>query len=373
MSPDEMLQQAVAAAQAGDAAGARRILSELVRQHPREARAWYLLSQVVEQPERAEYCLKKVLEIDPQNAKARQRLETLKTGSPPAAPHPAPHPTPPPAAPEVRPARVQATSTPAPAQPAASPSTTPGQVKLPPWLATSPEQAAPIHPLVEPPASGQSTWLAGTTSHGNSALTGSKTAGNSSSYAEREVIQGIPSTYKPPEIPGAIEAEPPAEPVRPAGAQKAAKKRKEKKDYFGVIWWVGGIVSVVCVCCLIAFMFGPQILLERYLGSQLGIPGQTIPGSQSIQPADSYRVMYKIEGTGPARVSYTNSQGKTISKSVNLPYTNTMTMPGQSVPSIMAQSLERTSTHCAIEVNGTEATRDTMRRSGITMCYVQLP
>lgn len=75
---DDLIQQAITQAKAGDRPQARKILAQVVKQAPGSARAWYLLSQVVDSPQQAEYCLKKVLEIDPANARARQRLQALE-------------------------------------------------------------------------------------------------------------------------------------------------------------------------------------------------------------------------------------------------------------------------------------------------------
>lgn len=88
---EQLLQQAFSLAKVGQRTEAKKILSQLVRDDPRNARAWYILSQVVEQPERQIFCLKKVLEIDPGNTKAVQRLQKLHDEAfpdfaPPSAP-----------------------------------------------------------------------------------------------------------------------------------------------------------------------------------------------------------------------------------------------------------------------------------------------
>jgi tetratricopeptide (TPR) repeat protein len=83
---DQLIQQALAAARTGDKTAARQALSQAVRQDPQNAHAWYLLSQVVEQPNRVIYCLEKVLKIDPSNEQAAKRLKSLQPidSSPPA-------------------------------------------------------------------------------------------------------------------------------------------------------------------------------------------------------------------------------------------------------------------------------------------------
>lgn len=74
----ELIQQAVTQAKAGNKPEARKILAQVVKQAPGSARAWYLLSQMVDSQEQAEYCLNKVLEIEPGNARAAQRLQALR-------------------------------------------------------------------------------------------------------------------------------------------------------------------------------------------------------------------------------------------------------------------------------------------------------
>ena len=72
---EQLMQTAMAEAKLGNKKKAKEILAGVVRQEPGNARAWYLLSQVVEQPVQAEDCLKRVLAIEPDNQQARERLE----------------------------------------------------------------------------------------------------------------------------------------------------------------------------------------------------------------------------------------------------------------------------------------------------------
>jgi cytochrome c-type biogenesis protein CcmH/NrfG len=59
---------------------AEEIQAEVVRQEPGNTRAWYLLSQEVEQPAQGVDCLKRVLAIDPDNVQAkRDELRRLRT------------------------------------------------------------------------------------------------------------------------------------------------------------------------------------------------------------------------------------------------------------------------------------------------------
>ena len=115
MADEAVIQQAVGAANAGDQAAARQLLMQVLRADPHSARAWYLLSQVVEQKERQIYCLEKTLELQPDLAAAQNRLRALR-GEPgaepegpaaapvqtaPVAPATDPRPAPAPAAPAV--------------------------------------------------------------------------------------------------------------------------------------------------------------------------------------------------------------------------------------------------------------------------------
>lgn len=75
---EQKIQEAIQAARSGDKETARKILSQVVRSEPNNARAWYLLSQVIEDDEKAVFCLEQVLKIDPNNTQARERLEKYR-------------------------------------------------------------------------------------------------------------------------------------------------------------------------------------------------------------------------------------------------------------------------------------------------------
>lgn len=76
---DELINKAISQAKSGNKDEAKQLLSQAVRQEPGNVRAWYLLSQVVDNNEHAEFCLNKVLSIQPDNVQARQKLEQLRT------------------------------------------------------------------------------------------------------------------------------------------------------------------------------------------------------------------------------------------------------------------------------------------------------
>lgn len=92
---DETLHQAAELLAGGKYDEGRSLLARYLRQNPNSEEAWYLLSLAVSEREKHVYCLQQVLRVNPNNEKARQRLEKL-TGARPAAPAP-PQPTPGPA------------------------------------------------------------------------------------------------------------------------------------------------------------------------------------------------------------------------------------------------------------------------------------
>ncbi|MBN1668831.1 MAG: hypothetical protein JW862_17195 [Anaerolineales bacterium] len=85
MADQQAIEQAKQAIQLGNHPQALSILRGLLKQQPRHLQAWLLLSEVVEQPEHAIQCLERVLQLDSDNAEARQKLARLQT-PPPSAP-----------------------------------------------------------------------------------------------------------------------------------------------------------------------------------------------------------------------------------------------------------------------------------------------
>lgn len=77
MDINQLIQQAMDAGKVGDRAKAKQLLSQVIKQDPHSARAWYMLSQVVDEESQIVYCLQKVLAIQPDNQRARARLEQL--------------------------------------------------------------------------------------------------------------------------------------------------------------------------------------------------------------------------------------------------------------------------------------------------------
>ena len=75
------IEQATALAQQGESEAAVALLSQLIQRDASNVAAWLALSDVVDDPERAEYCLQKVLNLDPGNSAALERLSESKGGS----------------------------------------------------------------------------------------------------------------------------------------------------------------------------------------------------------------------------------------------------------------------------------------------------
>jgi tetratricopeptide (TPR) repeat protein len=74
----ELLERGIAAAQEGNRELARRLLKQVVDQDERNARAWFWLSGVVDDPNNREVCLQHVLELEPDNVAAYEALQALR-------------------------------------------------------------------------------------------------------------------------------------------------------------------------------------------------------------------------------------------------------------------------------------------------------
>lgn len=78
------LQQAIVAARAGRTDIAQSLLTQLIREKPDEANAWFLLGNIVEDPERQALYLHKTLELEPEHAIAKRRLVQIENEAIPA-------------------------------------------------------------------------------------------------------------------------------------------------------------------------------------------------------------------------------------------------------------------------------------------------
>jgi hypothetical protein len=78
---NEKVQQAIVATRAGQKRAAQRLLTEVLKEDPENAQAWFLLSHLVDAKEKQVAYLGKTLALDPQHQKAKQRLARLKAES----------------------------------------------------------------------------------------------------------------------------------------------------------------------------------------------------------------------------------------------------------------------------------------------------
>jgi pimeloyl-ACP methyl ester carboxylesterase len=74
MTTEELLRAGIAAAKAGDAAQASKLLIQVVQSDPNSELGWLWLGFCRTVPEQREYCFRRVLAINPQNADARRQL-----------------------------------------------------------------------------------------------------------------------------------------------------------------------------------------------------------------------------------------------------------------------------------------------------------
>lgn len=80
-APQQEIEQAKALAQQGNSQAAIASLSKLIQRDANNVEAWLALADVVEEPDRVEFCLQRVLSLDPGNVAAREKLSELKGAS----------------------------------------------------------------------------------------------------------------------------------------------------------------------------------------------------------------------------------------------------------------------------------------------------
>jgi len=76
---EDLLQEGIAAFQAGDRTKARELLNEVVKIDPENEQAWYYLAASESNPTLRKQYLQTVLEINPGNAKAREVLDRIQS------------------------------------------------------------------------------------------------------------------------------------------------------------------------------------------------------------------------------------------------------------------------------------------------------
>jgi hypothetical protein len=88
---NKLTQEGIRLFQAGEKQKAARILALALQRDTHDEEAWYWLSACVDDLEKKRYCLRRVLQINPGNAKARRRLSRLDDLPEPEAILPAPY------------------------------------------------------------------------------------------------------------------------------------------------------------------------------------------------------------------------------------------------------------------------------------------
>lgn len=74
----DKLQQAIQATRSGDKKNAQFLLTQAIQEEPDNPQSWYLLSLLVDDEEKKKTYLTKVLDLDPEHAKAHQQMLNLK-------------------------------------------------------------------------------------------------------------------------------------------------------------------------------------------------------------------------------------------------------------------------------------------------------
>jgi len=87
---NEKLEQAIAATRNGDKRQAQLQLTQLLEEDPGQVQAWYLLSLLVDSPEKQLTFLGKTLALDPNHAQAKERLANLTAAEVTPSPTPLP-------------------------------------------------------------------------------------------------------------------------------------------------------------------------------------------------------------------------------------------------------------------------------------------
>lgn len=116
----ELRQQGIAAAKAGQKDEARHLLQQSIRLEPNSEAAWLWLASVARETREREFCLQKILEINPNNETANKALEQLQQEQAASAP-PTPSPASAPAMPSSAPASSASARAPQSAAPVNAP------------------------------------------------------------------------------------------------------------------------------------------------------------------------------------------------------------------------------------------------------------
>jgi len=86
MSEEELLKAGISAARSGDMARASSLFAQTVKENPSSERGWFLLGMSCSAPDQREYCLRRVLALNPNNPEAIKQLAGLSKPAPATPP-----------------------------------------------------------------------------------------------------------------------------------------------------------------------------------------------------------------------------------------------------------------------------------------------
>ncbi len=86
MSEEEILKAGISAAKSGDRTKAGSLFAQVVKLNPSSEAGWFYLAMCCSTAEQREYCFRRVLEINPNNSQARQKLQEMSKPVPSASP-----------------------------------------------------------------------------------------------------------------------------------------------------------------------------------------------------------------------------------------------------------------------------------------------
>ena len=75
---NDKLQQAITAIKSGDKVTGQQLLAQVIKAEPKNETAWLWMTTLTDDPEKKRYCLKTVLQINPNNEMAKKGLATLE-------------------------------------------------------------------------------------------------------------------------------------------------------------------------------------------------------------------------------------------------------------------------------------------------------
>ena len=78
MQEQELLNAGIDAARSGDRTQAGRIFAQVVKINPSSEKGWFYLGMCLTEPDRREYCFRKVLGLNPNHAEARKQLSAVQ-------------------------------------------------------------------------------------------------------------------------------------------------------------------------------------------------------------------------------------------------------------------------------------------------------